>query len=271
MIGDRISVRELAGWPLDNFEYRPVNCDPAKLLEAQRHIAQRSAYQQCDPVHITETAELKALLAGHATRPDLHQEMTGLDWSLGVVDLTLLLAFQRRLSFDPTLPVSLTPRPEDWPALTQIAFATSKIPVFDRVQQPGSFSLTSADPNLHLRTSRNHVSPMIVHAGSPFLEIASYRGRWFLRDGYHRAYTLLCAGVTKVPAVIVHAKSIKELGATQPWFFDEATLLSFTPPHVIDFLDDAVILQYNRPRLIKTIRVTIDETLAPAAPHGDQS
>jgi hypothetical protein len=39
-----------------------------------------------------------------------------------------------------------------------------------------------------------------------------------------------------------------------------------SPPRVTDFLDDALILEYDRPPLIKTLRVTMEETLSPPAP-----
>ena len=88
-----------------------------------------------------------------------------------------------------------------------------------------------------------------VHAGSPFFEVALYRDRWFLRDGYHRAYALLKAGIFKLPAVIVQARTRAELGAVQPWFFSEETLLFVlsTARHLADFLNDALTLDYDRP------------------------
>jgi hypothetical protein len=93
--------------------------------------------------------------------------------------------------------------------------------------------------------------------------VAKYRDRWFLRDGYHRAYDLLRANIFRIPAVIVYARTLEELGATQPWFFNEETLFSTTPPLVVDFLDDALVLEYSRPLLIKTVSVTVEESLAP--------
>ena len=92
-----------------------------------------------------------------------------------------------------------------------------------------------------------------------------------MRDGYHRAYALLCAGVFRVPAVVVEARTLEELGAGQPWFFAEETLLSRAPPRVLDFLNDRLVLTYDRPELLKTLRVTIEESFAPAVPQGDPS
>jgi hypothetical protein len=129
--------------------------------------------------------------------------------------------------------------------------------------------LRSGNPNLQLRISDDASSPIAVHAGSPFFEVAQYRERWFLRDGYHRAYSLLQAGVFRVPAVIVQARTLEELGAMRPWFFPEEVLFSPTPPRVTDFLDDELVLEYDRIPLIKTLRVAVEEAFVPAVSSGE--
>jgi hypothetical protein len=35
-----------------------------------------------------------------------------------------------------------------------------------------------------------------------YMQVVHYRGRYFLRDGYHRAYGLLSRGITVVPAFV---------------------------------------------------------------------
>ena len=104
-----------------------------------------------------------------------------------------------------------------------------------------------------------------MYGGTPGFEIAEFRGRWFLRDGYHRAYRLLQAGVHLVPAVVIHARTVHELGETEPWFFNESHLFSDRPPHVTDFLDEEMIICYKRAALRKVIRIRIEESLEPFA------
>jgi len=110
------------------------------------------------------------------------------------------------------------------------------------------------------------ITPISLHGGSPFFEVAEYRGRWFLRDGYHRAYTLLRANVFHLPAVIIYARTLAELGPIGQWFFAEEVLFGPTPPRIIDFLDDQLTIEYTRRRMLKTIRVTMEESFAPATP-----
>ena len=41
---------------------------------------------------------------------------------------------------------------------------------------------------------------------------------------------------------------------------DEEVLFSVAPPRIIDFLDDALVIEYHRSPLIKTLRITVEET-----------
>ncbi len=258
-----VHVRELAGWGLDPYEYRAAGIDPAKAAQACKLAASRPTYVPASATVDDEAHGLVNLLAAHALRSDLLAEMDGLDWSLGVVDLRLLLAFQRRLSLTDLLP-SITMKQEDTDSLIKLNFGPPRPVSYMRESVVGlTHSFVTRDPNLHLRHSESPTASFQLHGGSPFFEVAAYRDRWFLRDGYHRAYALLRASIFMVPAVIVFARTIAELGATQPWFFSEEILFSASPPRVTDFLDDALTLHYDRPALTKTVRVTIEETFAP--------
>jgi hypothetical protein len=194
--------------------------------------------------------------------------MHGLDWSAGVVDLRCLLAFQRRLIFDEHFPQPEAPAPDDWRALVALAFGPP-IPISYRTvaSSASEILLHLENPNLQICPCKEGTTTLLqVHGGSPFFEVAEYRGRWFLRDGYHRAYHLLRANIVQFPAVIIRARTLAELGPVQPWFFSEEVLFSSYPPRLIDFLDDNLIIEYSRPRLLKTLRVTIEESFEPAQP-----
>jgi hypothetical protein len=270
MSPERVNIRELVGWGLDISEYRPHPLDSEKLDRARRIISER-VLESTNALLELETAALQDYFSRQAVRPDLEVEMEGLDWCFGVVDLRLLLAFQRRLVFNSSVPNIVAPSQEDWSSLVDLSFGPAKTVVYDltRCAETSSIILRSNDPNLHLRISNDRSAPIAVHSGSPFFEVAFYRDRWFLRDGYHRAFALLRGGVFKFPAVIVQARTLNELGAVQPWFFSEETLFSSSPPYVIDFLNDALTIDYDRLSLIKTLRVTMEETFEPAT-QGDR-
>ena len=54
---------------------------------------------------------------------------------------------------------------------------------------------------------------------------------------------------------------IEEPGATEPWFFGDEQLFSDRPPRITDFLDDGLVLHYERTALHKVIRIRIEESL----------
>lgn len=262
---DAIHTVELAAWDFDCYEFRPKSLDATKIDQARGRVLHRHPDLSSPALCQEETQLALYNLDLLRVRPDLHTEMLGLDWSLGVVDLRRLLAFQRRLSFNASLPAITIPAQEDWNGLVDIAFAPPSPVVYDLVHDElrSTITLQSTNPNVHLRVTGSPSAPVAVHAGSPFFEVAEYAGRWFLRDGYHRAYNLLRAGVFYLPAVIVHARTPEELGAVLPRFFSEAILLSNHPPFVTDFLDEVLTIQYDRPQTIKTLRITMEESIAP--------
>jgi hypothetical protein len=268
-----VHIRELAAWGFDEYEYRPKSPEAKDLRLAAGRVAQREGFEQSNVLLAAETEELTEEFAAHAERPDLLAEMSGLSWSLGVVDVRPLIAFQRRLSFHPERPQVLVPDPRQWPALLSLCFGFAK-PIecqtgYDRSAK--TLTVQSSNPNLHFRITGDPATPIGIHSGGPFFEVACFRGRWFLRDGYHRAYALLNAGAFEIPAVIVYPTSIEELGADKPRFFSEEVLFSEAPPRIIDFLDNDLVLEYDRPPLIKTLRIKIEETLQPANCTGEQS
>jgi hypothetical protein len=271
-----IRTIELVAWDLDVYPPRPDAFESDKSVIAHDLVLKRTTYPSVSALCKEETRLLQNTLTPHAARPDLLAEMQGLDWSLGVVDLRRLLAFQRRLSIDPSLPSISIPSPSNWQGLADIAFAPPT-PVFCEVihdSKQRTITLQSHNPNLQLQSTQNPAMPVIVYAGSPFFEVATYAGRCFLRDGYHRAYHLLRAGIFHLPAVIVHARTLEELGATQPRFFSEDVLLSAHPPFVTDFLNESLTIAYDRHPILKTLRITMEESFTypgPITTPGEQS
>jgi hypothetical protein len=264
-----IRTRELTAWGFDAYEFRPFGIIQPTYLHLRSDADQYRGSCLESPVCEEETRLLRCELDKQRLRSDLLAEMEGLDWSLAVVDLRKLLAFQRRLSF----PSTVNPTPylaDDWPSLIDLAFAPSMSVLYDSVYDATSntLELHSDHPNLHLRTTPKLSTPLTAYTGGPFFEVALYNGRWFLRDGYHRAYALLNAGIERLPSVIVYARSLAELGADKRWFFPESVLFSSRPPRVTDFLNPDLIVEYDRPRTRKTIRLTIEEWLA-IAPTGE--
>jgi hypothetical protein len=272
----RVDVHELIAWGLDEYPFRNATPDfnpkalTCKIALAHEVLANRERHIYGDAVLATKQESVQPLLTLASQRDDLQKEYEGFVWTLGVVDLRRLLAFQRRLVFDSARQPLEVVTQDNWPSLISIAIGAKRNTEYRLKHNKCStdsldINIHSSNPDLQLRLDPKRgeggLLPFTLYGGSPFLEVAELRGRWFLRDGYHRAYNLLKVGVHHVPAVVISARNIGELGATEPWFFCEEQLFSDRPPRVIDFLDEDLVLRYKRVPLRKVIRVRIEESL----------
>jgi hypothetical protein len=258
------SVTELCAWGLDSSVDRgDLNADDLRraLDSSSFQLRTKTSFADESPVLSVLAGESDPDIAARRCRVVSSGFFDAFDWNLAMVDLTKLVAFQRRVIFSTsghTVDVSGEP--------LQLAFPESAPPRFDaeRSEDGQSLTLWTGDPNFSVAVDKAH-SPtassfsLELKTGSPFIEVAGYRGRWFLRDGYHRAFMLLRAGVKCIPAVVFSVRSIEGLGACQPWFFDEAVLFARRPPLVMDFHDRALTVQYERPLRRKVIRVSVRE------------
>ena len=276
MSSSNVDVHELIAWGLDEYPYRDAAMDlgreglAKKVERAQRRLAERESHANCPALLAEQTENINYLLDEWRQRSDLQAEYEGLDWMLGVVDLRRLLAFQRRLVFRTRRQIAPTLQQGNWPQLISLTVGPQRNTEHRLVRNRSStgdldITLYSNNPDLQVRLNPNTESgfqlPLSLYGGSSCFEVAELRGRWFLRDGYHRAYRLLQAGVHRIPAIVIYTRTIDELGATEPWFFGEEQLFSERPPQVTDFLDENLVLRYERTALHKVIRIRVEESL----------
>lgn len=212
MSSQYLEIRELAAWGFDH----PV--DRGSLGEeqlrnaachAQSRLAARMAYPADPPVNAEETLIQAAELSHRRNAVLSSGEFDGLAWELAVVDLRKLIAFQRRIGF---------------------AHCDS-----DPIQQ-----------EIKSQQLIDLALPLHPISKSPYMEVASYCGRWFLRDGYHRSFRLLNESVHMIPCVVVYAESLAQMGAVGSRFFSQEVLFSEQPPMVTDFLDEETTVRYRR-------------------------
>jgi hypothetical protein len=255
-------ILELVPWGLDDSSDRPASgCTARTQAHAEETLASLPDWN-CRSARVDDiAADIQNALSCNAERDDLREEFDGLVWTLGVVDLRRLVSVQRRLVLEDE--VIDCREFHDWTARMQVALPHERNSTFERAWRTSGLTLTSENPDLTVRWHTTHendeVFALMVRHGSPFMEVGCYRGRWFLRDGYHRAYRLLRAGIFEIPAVIVQSANLHELGADQPWFFPEEVLFSRRPPLVTDFLADERVLRWYRPARRKVIRISITE------------
>jgi hypothetical protein len=236
MSSQHLEVRELAAWGFDHPVDRGL-LGEEQLRNAVRHahcrLAARKSYAADSPISVEEPRELATLLASRHDAVALSGEFDGLVWDLSMVDLRRLIAFQRRIGF---------PHHDSRPT--------------HRGDSP--------------RQLLDLALPLHAPSKSPYMEVAYYRGRWFLRDGYHRSFRLLNQSVYLVPCIVVYAESLAEMGAVGTRFFSLDALFSEHPPMVTDFLDEEITVRYCRALPEQVMPFTIQPLQKPFADGGCQ-
>jgi hypothetical protein len=170
-------------------------------------------------------------------------------WELGLItDLRRVVAAQPTVFVDGVDDAQPQPAPADLAAVARVSLPLSPpeapIPAsFDEERQ--QWNISSLSPNLRITgTFGGEVQPNVLGFGflvqvlASFVSVAEFRGRYILRDGYHRTYRLLAAGVHAVPAFV------RRFGDDESLFrhgmLAEQTYCGDRPPTLQDYHDDAV-------------------------------
>jgi hypothetical protein len=158
---------------------------------------------------------------------------------------------------------------DDW---TSIASITMPVPPAHPLPLPAIFDesrkahvISSQNPNLrvmvNLQGMQVDVNGMKMPAfgfgialAPSFLCVAKLKGRYFLRDGYHRAYGLLRRGITHVPALVREFPSIESVQLPAGMLPQDA-FLGDRPALLPDYLNDDVSVDTSAPITTKIIVV----------------
>jgi hypothetical protein len=164
------------------------------------------------------------------------------------VDLTKVCAAQPQIYVEDALKRVAGITADDFVALIELTLPLpmpGQIPVvFDDVKN--AWILSSPNPNLRVAGHfHSQVAPGVMGFGfavslqKSYLQVAGLQGRYFLRDGYHRAYGLLAAGIRNVPALVKECQSFEQVGLPQG-LLPQAAYLGDRPPLLPDYLDNQV-------------------------------
>lgn len=226
-----------------------------------------------DPVISAEGPQLDEI----ARRPEVAANFPGMDWKPALVDLRKVLSFQKVIFTD-----GLHDR------LKAAATVDGLYELCLPRQQPShplgaftdpdgkGFTISSSNPNLRIaggQISEANVNPgpsipavkmqavtLLVYMGTSYLQVVRYKGRAFIRDGYHRAAGLMRAGIYEVPCILIEAQTFEQVGPVQvPGAFGFETLYSERAPLLSDFWNDRVSADVTQPAVNKVVRVRGEE------------
>ncbi len=136
----------------------------------------------------------------------------------------------------------------DITAMLEICLPQKLLPVeFEKGDEMNGFWIRSRDPNLQVigrfQAQADPPDHYIDFGGpmwgqnSPLVQVAHHGGRYFLKNGYHRAYGLAKAGATHMPCLVVDAPSYEAVGIRPPGGTFQAPLLeSANPPSIAHFV-----------------------------------
>jgi len=245
----------LLGWlPPEQGEFLLANHAGARPAEALRaRIREALSAVAARPAGLDQTAAVSALppeLTDHAAQVGMTlagASMQAEGWDIAMVDLDRIVAFQPNVFTDTTADRVAGLDPGDLrsiAALTLPISDTAPVAVhYDGLSRV--YTITSPNPNLKVVGNfddRPADGPpgfgFRVAVTTSFLQVARFRGRLVLRDGYHRSYGLLGRGIARVPAYVRDFDTTEGLapGGMLPhgtWFGDR-------PPLLRDYHDDRV-------------------------------
>jgi hypothetical protein len=136
---------------------------------------------------------------------------------------------------------------------------------YDRARQ--MFITSVANQNLQVVGAFGGLAPGMppgtVHMGfqvrmiTSFLQVGSMQGRFFMRDGYHRALGLVARGARYVPALVLEDMLMADLVA--PGALGVEAIMGAQPPTLADYWDDSVSATAYLPAPRRIISVAASE------------
>jgi hypothetical protein len=267
-------ARAAIGWMRPDEAHRALQMGmagpaPERIVETARlardAVASRPAGVSQDDLVSPMPGELaghvRALQASPAAGPMFTE-----GWQVQLVDLTGVCAFQPLLYSDRSFESTQLLDANDLTAIAAITLPLTQgdlLPVqYDPIRQ--AWIVTSVNMNLRIV---GNVGPLPmppggsilgfgVFAGPSFMQVARRNGRYFLRDGNHRALWLLRRGISVVPAFVRDFTAFEELMPDPRALLPQDSYCGLRPPVLPDYLDDtfSAAVQAPDPRKIIIIQ-----------------
>jgi hypothetical protein len=219
-------------------------------------------------------------LTSVASRPEVIAAFHPMTWRPALVDLTRVLSFQKLISVDGLEERVRGIDAGDLARLLDLCIPPHQVaPPTSAVQDTDGkgFTISSVNPNLRLiggqisgaMIQSDPTSPpvpvqavtLFVTMGTSYLQIVRYKGRFFVRDGYHRAAALLRGGISVVPCIFIEAASFEQLGCP-PGSLSYEVLFGERPPRLSDFWGPAAC-DAQQLAIRKVVRVRGEEFAVP--------
>jgi hypothetical protein len=181
-------------------------------------------------------------------------------WLPKIADLRKVCALQPVVFWDHAEERATSANPQEMLSVAKIT-----LPIPDRAEIPlqyeptrNTWMITSRNPNLKI--VGNFSAPIqgftgcgfLIAVNASFVQVVLHRGRYLLRDGYHRSLGLLARGITKVPVLYREFSDYEELGLPAG-MLEGQSYLGERPPLLEDYLNNDVASEVLLPASQKMI------------------
>lgn len=249
-------------------------------------IAGRQMAQQPDPEHMARCREARAVVElrpeGHAqdnlfqSLPDtLAAHMAALQATPKtaqilaeageprMVDLRLVCAAQPTIYVEDAANRVRGLAATDIPGIAAVTLPLHSPMKMSVVFDPHKNAWLFSSPNPNLRVAGHFNAELapgsngfgfVVEVALSYLQVAGFNGRYFLRDGYHRAFGLLAAGIHFAPALVKDYAAFEEI-QMPAGLLPPPTYLGSRPPLLVDYLDSTVATDTHLPVMTKMVVV----------------
>ncbi len=241
----------LIGWPSINGELLLAGNNYALLTtnlkeQVQKAIASvqsRSVYTNQGDVISEPAPELEQYI-NQFWQKDESDPFKNQGWAIKIADLNKVCSIQPFVECKSSVEKTKEINQNNLIRIAEISLPISKpqslLPSFDPVKKAWVFS--SPNPNLKLLqpyTNQNTIFEFVVGIPNSFVQVVKCKERYFVRDGYHRAYGFMANGISKIPILYREFNSFNEMGLSSG-FFPNEILMSDHPPMLTDFFNDKV-------------------------------
>ena len=238
-----------------------------QALRARQAVLARTAFPDTAQVLSDPGAELAAHIAELVVHPAFEPfRLEG--WQVKIADLTKVCALQPVVFWDHAEERTQSAEAGDMVSLAQVTLPVRRTPEtlpfqFDKTRN--AWMVASRNPNLRIVVPFNapvqadtgqqfQCLGFLVSISQSFVQIAYHRGRYVLRDGYHRSLGLLARGMTHVPVLYREFSEFGTLGVGDGMLPADA-YLGARPPLLADYLTDTVAASVDLPATQKMLVV----------------
>jgi hypothetical protein len=208
--------------------------------------------------------------------PPFQQSFAGKEARFAMVDLTHIVAFQQFVDTQFSTETAGRELDEQNDLLAKVKLCLPRdfnANVNITVDQATlSTTLSSLSRNLNIvgmQAVQNPGQPFalsyLVALGGNWVQVIEFEGRYFLKNGYHRAWLLRNRGDQAVPALVTKANTVEEIG-TGPGFFAPALILSERPPLFRHFFDGRLAPELQLKSTMKVITFSASQFVLPRLP-----